>query len=1258
MLRGISTDEYESGGTVCRSPFLWRKRMTMMRKTLGENRIAILLAVFLVGCLLAVTPVAAIHNVSVSIDQPDGPCTDATKCVIFTIDKGVSAGINAFLVSFPDESVCVPSVINPDCIEVSYYDNGAWVPAKNPKDVEVFFGKVPGHPTPTDGEGKKTTTVKIWTPISVPTNKMVRICFLPCSDIEMKKCDFFAWVSTDLEPYDVAKDSDFKSKNTDSLQYNVTIIPNKGGKITARTPPPYDCGDQPIFDITADPGFTICQVCVKKLDSSNDPCYSASACDPGVGTFTYDPKHSTFKFDPLNECWEISATFRGNVTVYLKYQNATADCGAINPIGSTCDFIYSSNNITDALDFVDCLYIGGDQAEFSLDSTKNYAFHPTYGKFMGGTWNDGPPVGEAANINVPSNPNGATDTETFQVTVDLNDGTQVVADPVTITGPGLYPIKYLGNPLTNIVNVENVVGINAGSTCLYQDFFDIFGVDSGTCYGNYGHSPDPAGQWNDGKSLGESVCVDIYSPPTKHCGETYLVTYVGDDGTTNNQATLIIVNDEVRIWWAPQNDHRGPPNIVDILDVCPQMPAWQLHTQCWIDEHPEFEGLIGALIVVDNGIYKETLEMDTPGVVLKAKNKGGAVIDAFGVPPAFNATEFPDGRAGAVFITAGCTELNGFVIKDAGRCNGGSPDIDGNGYMDAAGVVVHPSSWKCAAATIDGGKEVEKDHVIAFPCCEGRVNIINNTIYNSTAEGILANNAVVLVEGNDVYQNCWDGFGGEELKCGVECIDPYAITHCYRVVTEILYNQFHDNGCGKMSSWEGKDCNDQKRVSFSTAFLDPPKNGDPFWIDAGIEIRSVVNCCCSDNEKELDGSDGIDGYFCSECNKEEQALEFSNPFIIGNKINNNAHAGINILKDAVAEGNCDYKPVITAGDIQDGKPCEQHLTILENEIKDNKVFGISSFADPALIIVKYNDIVGNKWWGIKNFVTNDGLEHCEADLLIAKENWWGKIGGPSMGPAPICHQRDERSLALGNGDAVSELVEYNPWLTQPYAVVLKNDPVRWYGSDSLELQAGWNTLSVPLTLDDRADTIMEISYLGKYLTSDNFVIAYQFNANTHLFEPISPNLIPCRGYYIKVKEGTRFPVLYSGSESPGLPTYPLSNGWNLVGSAFGIDKKDNKIGSDEGRWAVANPDSYPRDPESEKPAEEALNSIMSISPRGLSTVISPSVPGQIQTWALTADDLEKKDLYTGEGYWVFMVNPATLSGFEITPFHFEFELPS
>jgi len=142
-----------------------------------------------------------------------------------------------------------------------------------------------------------------------------------------------------------------------------------------------------------------------------------------------------------------------------------------------------------------------------------------------------------------------------------------------------------------------------------------------------------------------------------------------------------------------------------------------------------------------------------------------------------------------------------------------------------------------------------------------------------------------------------------------------------------------------------------------------------------------------------------------------------------------------------------------------------------------------------------------------------------------------------------------------------------------------------------------------------------------------------------------------------MKEATRFPVLYSGSESPGLPAFPLSAGWNLVGSAFGIDRV--RFGpEEEGRWAVADPDDggFGADFEASKTVVDALDSLESEVPRGLSTVVSPSVPGQISSWSASENNLGGKRMYTGEGYWVYMVNPGTLSGFEITPFHFTFDL--
>jgi hypothetical protein len=56
--------------------------------------------------------------------------------------------------------------------------------------------------------------------------------------------------------------------------------------------------------------------------------------------------------------------------------------------------------------------------------------------------------------------------------------------------------------------------------------------------------------------------------------------------------------------------------------------------------------------------------------------------------------------------------------------------------------------------------------------------------------------------------------------------------------------------------------------------------------------------------------------------------------------------------------------------------------------------------------------------------------------------------------------------------------------------------------------------------------------------------------------------------------------------------------------------------------------------------------------------VSPSVPGQISVYSASVTSgfwdpiYNNKEMATGEGYWVFMVNPGTYAGFEITPFYF------
>jgi hypothetical protein len=380
-------------------------------------------------------------------------------------------------------------------------------------------------------------------------------------------------------------------------------------------------------------------------------------------------------------------------------------------------------------------------------------------------------------------------------------------------------------------------------------------------------------------------------------------------------------------------------------------------------------------------------------------------------------------------------------------------------------------------------------------------------------------------------------------------------------------------------------------------------------------------------------------------------------YIVHNNIHDNYHAGIFLMEDA------------TAGSA---------LAIQANKLTDNGIFGMLTDAEvPGTIDFRYNDIVGNGFWGVKNLDEED---------LVAKENYWGEPGGPSRGPAPIvqciecrCHEEDQRSDALGNGDAVSHRIHYNPWLYLSSADIFHDGDnpqylTRSYGSDSLLLQAGWNTLSVPCKLSENADTIGEISLLGDFVTSGNTVVVYAWDAENDLWVDIGSSgdkLVPCQGYYIKMKSPSRFPVLYNNNPSPGLPSFALDDGWNLIGSPFGIDRsaadQDGGCGNgpcdpphnsetDQGRWGVASPDSD--DPEAFMLVRESLESIKEGDggTKGVAIIVSPSVPGQLNVYSSSVttgfwEITNSKEMATGEGYWVFMVNPATYAGFEITPFY-------
>ena len=810
--------------------------------------------------------------------------------------------------------------------------------------------------------------------------------------------------------------------------------------------------------------------------------------------------------EPVYAEYDIKATVP--VDVFLKYQYPIEKCGYTEyiPVGT---FLL----IKEALEYVDTLYYEPG-ASFDLvgaDTDNDYGT-------MNGSWTHGTAIGDTVKATSVSH----IEDETFTVTYNKNDGTQASVD-IDIAGIGDVAVG------SGVVDVVKAVGKTAGTTPGYQDTFnltgDIYNTAAGA-YGNFGKTT--AGAWTDGTSIGEALNVNV----TTVKPGVYEVTYNGDNATSGNKATLAILNDGTPLW-VPV----GPANVVDITTVTKEIPGWNCYTAC-----PTAGGLVGAKVLVRDGTYTETFEIDTPGVEMVSENGAKkTIIDATGLDPVGSGS-----RIAAVLITAGCVTFDGFTVKNAGVgvAVGSYPDADNNLLPDARGIYVYPTGSSKSLSGLILGPSGEPT---GYYCWQGRVNILNNIVYGSQAGGIQAENACVLVNGNEVYDNLWDGFVGDGLFVGVECLDPAGPP---LADSKIVNNEFYQNGPSGMGT------------------------GYTGWTDAGIEIISTA--------KAVDTL-----------------------YIVGNNIHNNTHAGI-YLGDAATNDT---------------------IVIKFNQIVDNGVFGISTKADnPYMIACVYNNIEGNTDWGIKNW---------EDSYLVASLNWWGDLSGPSCGPAPKPHETGQQSDALGKGDGVSHYVVYKWWLTTPFEDV-QEDLIRYYGSDCygsgyslpttpiVPLEQGWNTMSTPVPLDERADQMGEICALGGWM--QNYILGYSYDpASGWQLLTGDFKLLPLEAVYVKMAGDDMLPILLRTTNY--MPARNLAAGWNLVSLNAPF-------------WTEGI---------SDMTVDVALSSIAG----SWGNAISPAMPGQTDSWVCTPSTASGEKMYIGDGYWVFITKPTTLAGFRMAPWYLD-----
>ncbi len=189
----------------------------------------------------------------------------------------------------------------------------------------------------------------------------------------------------------------------------------------------------------------------------------------------------------------------------------------------------------------------------------------------------------------------------------------------------------------------------------------------------------------------------------------------------------------------------------------------------------------------------------------------------------------------------------------------------------------------------------------------------------------------------------------------------------------------------------------------------------------------------------------------------------------------------------------------------DGSP-----DITRNLIVDHSGWGV--YGDESSMTLRNNNLFGTQIWGVEN---ND-----DTAMIDAKYNWWCAANGPS-------------GAGNGDGDAVSDHVDFDSWLREPYMVKENNSPeLEIIEPDGTGDQADDNFIILWTADDEDGDTIsIDLFYdtdndpdNGRTLIRDDLE-----NTGTHYWD--------CSD----VPEGDHF-ILAIADDNNGSRTFIYSNG--------------------------------------------------------------------------------------------------------------------
>ena len=174
-----------------------------------------------------------------------------------------------------------------------------------------------------------------------------------------------------------------------------------------------------------------------------------------------------------------------------------------------------------------------------------------------------------------------------------------------------------------------------------------------------------------------------------------------------------------------------------------------------------------------------------------------------------------------------------------------------------------------------------------------------------------------------------------------------------------------------------------------------------------------------------------------------------------------------------------------------------NINITNNNIKNGgygvRIMNTTSIADPTPMVstttVNYNNIVGNSICGVENRITAD---------MNAVYNWWGNATGPYH---PTLNSG-------GTGDNVSDYVNFDPWLLQPFPPAnISITPVLYVDPPVIEC---WTpSYGKNFTIEVKIDNV-----------TDLFGYEFKLYWNTTLLNLIGVQITPPWGSYLIAKNET------------------------------------------------------------------------------------------------------------------------------------------